>query len=484
MGSMPILHRKGGPGVALLARAREADAFLSPMPHLTPPSLSLPLRAPTDPLHQAHPLEITKRRTHTTMTTPRLRRSALPPVLLPLVLLLLLGAVPPRRAAASAAADEPPPPTTTTPPKPDPSTTTTTPIPNDLMADAVAQGLANLGTSPRPVPSPTPNPPAGPGLLRGRDAADALASALAQPAPAGGATDDGVAPDDANLLPTQVRERGAFWAQELVRDEDLYFAPEVAKLVYACSGTAPSADGDVVPFDGGGMIPSGENQTWSEAAPADASGVPYPHELDPLISDAFKLHSRPGAPKIIVLDFTGHTMRPGTAWRSVNKFGDVPVVTPPYDLDGNPASFSSTERAAIVAIWRQVSEDFVAWDVDVTTEEPGGTDDQADAFLVGRGTRVAIGKNNGWFDNAGGVAFINGWAQSWAGPVAFVFNTFAPSVAVAVSHEVGHTFGLAHHGDACAAPGTLASAYYPGHGSWGAFCFLFFLRRAGARGEG
>ena len=103
-------------------------------------------------------------------------------------------------------------------------------------------------------------------------------------------------------------------------------------------------------------------------------------------------------------------------------------MTPPYDLDGNPSSLSSAERAAIVSIWRTVAEDYSAWDVDVTTEEPPGTDDQADASLVGIGTRVAVGKNNGWFDNAGGVAFVGGFAQNWLGPVAFVFNDNAAHV--------------------------------------------------------
>jgi len=95
-------------------------------------------------------------------------------------------------------------------------------------------------------------------------------------------------------------------------------------------------------------------------------------------------------------------------------------VTPPYDLDGNPSSLSSAERTAIVSIWRTVAEDYLAWDVDVTTEEPPGTDHQADASLVGIGTRVAVGKNNGWSDNAGGVAFVGGFAQNWSGTVVCV----------------------------------------------------------------
>jgi len=269
-------------------------------------------------------------------------------------------------------------------------------------------------------------------------------------------------------LSERVRERSAFWARELLRDGELYFASDVAQLLYACAGSDPGPTDDA----GGGVAAVAAE---AAAAAVDASRLAFPNELDPPVADAFRLHSRPGAAKKIVLDFTGHTMRAGTSWRGVSNIGNVPIVTPPYDLDGNPSSLSSAERAAIVSIWRTVAEDYSAWDVDVTTEEPPGTDDQADASLVGIGTRVAIGKNNGWFDNAGGVAFIGSFGQSWSGPVAFVFNSFAPSVAVAVSHEIGHTFGLAHHGNSCAASGTPERSYYTGHGTWGAFCIFALL---------
>jgi hypothetical protein len=330
----------------------------------------------------------------------------------------------------------------------------------------------------RPTPPTSPlngDPNAasgGPRLLRGRSAADAFTSALDQrgASAAAAAAPDGTstAAAMAAAIPERVRERSAFWSRQLLRDGDLYFAADVAKLVYSCSGIETPQQLATDGSDGSTPSPSPSgNATAAEAAPADAAGLAYPNELDPLVADAFRLHSRPGAPRKIVLDFTGHKLRAGTAWRGVNKNGDAPIVTPPYDLDNDNTTFSSVERASIVSIWRQVAEDFSAWNVDVTTEEPPGTDDQADASLLGIGTRVAIGKNSGWFDNAGGVAFISGFGQDWAGPVAFVFNSFAPSVAVAVSHEVGHTFGLAHHGDACAAAGTLESAYYPGHGAWG-----------------
>jgi hypothetical protein len=43
-----------------------------------------------------------------------------------------------------------------------------------------------------------------------------------------------------------------------------------------------------------------------------------------------------------------------------------PIVTPPFDTDGKPASFHLTEQRDIIAIWRAVAEDFAPFDVDVS----------------------------------------------------------------------------------------------------------------------
>ncbi len=47
------------------------------------------------------------------------------------------------------------------------------------------------------------------------------------------------------------------------------------------------------------------------------------------------------------------------------------MTTPPCDFDGTPG-FSAAEQTNIYAIWRAVAEDFAAFDVDVTTEDPDG----------------------------------------------------------------------------------------------------------------
>lgn len=127
-------------------------------------------------------------------------------------------------------------------------------------------------------------------------------------------------------------------------------------------------------------------------------------------------------------------------------------------MDGNRASFSDTEKRAIIAIWRYMAEDFAPFEVGVTTEDDG-------LSLSGRGVRVAIG--GAWADwlgsPAGGIAYVGQWSNTYYQP-AFVFpeslGRSPKSIAEATSHEVGHTLGLGH--DATASVG-----YYSGHNGWG-----------------
>lgn len=176
----------------------------------------------------------------------------------------------------------------------------------------------------------------------------------------------------------------------------------------------------------------------------------------------FLLHSNPGATKRIFLDFDGHTTT-GTAW-----LRGATIVTPAYDIDNNPSSFSSTELANIREIWERVSEDFLPFNIDVTTEDPG-----IEALRkVGNsdtewGIRVVIGQNTAPAPGAGGVAYLNSFSWNSDTPC-FVFPASLGNnsnvIGVATSHEVGHTLGLYHDG-------YPLSGYYGGHGtgatSWG-----------------
>ncbi|MCP5208135.1 MAG: tandem-95 repeat protein [Hahellaceae bacterium] len=193
--------------------------------------------------------------------------------------------------------------------------------------------------------------------------------------------------------------------------------------------------------------------------PADSS---FTESIDPpqaiSINDAFSLHSKPGASRVIFLDVDGHTIE-GTVWD-----GGTPFVATPYDRDGNIYSFSQSELNDIAAIWHRVAEDYAAFDVDVTTEEPVQMGATTGRILITRSTD-ANGRampHNG----AGGVAYVGVWGlgnYQYYQPALVYYNNLgggAPRYVVeAASHEMGHNLGLSHDG-------TLSgTAYYNGQGS-------------------
>ncbi len=179
--------------------------------------------------------------------------------------------------------------------------------------------------------------------------------------------------------------------------------------------------------------------------------APYP------LSETFNLQSKPDAPRVIYLDFNGHVTT-GTAWN--NSYGE-PIVSPAYDTDGNTEFFSDAELRAIQAMWRQVSEDYAPFDVNVTTRDPGDAaiarSGSGDAFF---GTRVIITRDNFAACGCGGFAYLGAFddTNELLKP-AFVFNTGVVGAGEAISHEVGHNFNLTHDGVSGGA------SYYTGHGS-------------------
>ena len=152
-------------------------------------------------------------------------------------------------------------------------------------------------------------------------------------------------------------------------------------------------------FYGDTLLPDRVDAAESSAA-ATAEAAPAT-----TLDDAFLLHSRPGAPNVVFIDFDGHTIS-GTAWNGAEPSYDAL----PYNLEGTPSTFSTTERGRIVDIWHRVSEDLAPFDIDVTTEDPGTYDRYTGHILVTH-TIDGAGKNmpsNG----GGGVAYVGVFGNS------------------------------------------------------------------------
>jgi hypothetical protein len=161
------------------------------------------------------------------------------------------------------------------------------------------------------------------------------------------------------------------------------------------------------------------------------------------LSETFKLHSQPGATKVIYLDFDGHDGFDGTY--------------SPFNFEGSEDTFSDAELIRIQLAWKSVAEDFIPFDVDVTTEFPG----------------IEALKKSGGGDTQWGcrVVITHGpWDYSWAyigsfnsgqdqEVYAYAGNNTWIWIGDSISHEVGHALYLGHDGT------TTGVEYYAGHGS-------------------
>lgn len=224
----------------------------------------------------------------------------------------------------------------------------------------------------------------------------------------------------------------------------------------------PSHDAAMLRADPEGGIHYVDTFTLSGSAlPGSGGGV-----ISAISSaDTFVLHSRPGATRVIYLDFNGHVIS-NTAW---NQGRANPLNAVPYSLDADATTFSDSERASIASIWQRVAEDYAPFDVDVTTEEPTTWGSTTGRLLI---TRDSDANGNAMpSKGAGGVAYVGVFGLSNYGyysPALVYFNNLGGGredyVSEAASHEMGHNLSLSHDG-------TPTSAYYGGHGSgetsWG-----------------
>ena len=175
------------------------------------------------------------------------------------------------------------------------------------------------------------------------------------------------------------------------------------------------------------------------------------------LDDFLNLESVPGADKTLYLDFDGH--------HSVNDGWGHNIVFPAWDRSGGTGTFTDSEKQEIINTWREVAEDHIQFNINVTTKDPGvaalvnsgGSDSEY-------GIRVVMTQaTNGFGDGIGGVAFLNTFDASGDTPC-FGFNKGLNAGPQTASHEAGHTYGLQHDG-------LNGSTYHPGSSggvpSWG-----------------
>ena len=149
-----------------------------------------------------------------------------------------------------------------------------------------------------------------------------------------------------------------------------------------------------------------------------------------VFSQVPNLSSNPGTPSApkptIFLDFDGHTVQ-SAGWQSGTAFVC------------QPAAFNATQ---ITEIYNRVSEDYRAFNVNVTTD--------SSQFIIApplRRVRIIVTPTSAWYQGVGGVAYTGSFTWGDDTP-AFVFSDRLGNVPKYISecctHESGHTLGLAH----------------------------------------
>lgn len=177
---------------------------------------------------------------------------------------------------------------------------------------------------------------------------------------------------------------------------------------------------------------------------AQASTVVY-------TKDASKLHSKPGAKKVIYLNMNGWDPI-GSAWE---------------DYKSGPLTSWSGSQSERYALWAMVAEDFAPFDVDVTTEQPSQEAlIKTDATDEEYGTTAIITDSDSTLFckyGCGGLAYVGAinWGNGSTPCLVFANSAgvYGKPVAEATSHEIGHNLSLLHDG-------TSIVGYYNGNENW------------------
>lgn len=222
----------------------------------------------------------------------------------------------------------------------------------------------------------------------------------------------------------------------------------------------PEADTDFLQVDQeGGVFYADSFSTgtaFAETEPvtseASVPANPFPAGL--------KFHSRPGAPNVLFLNFSGENVS-GTAWNDASSPATFEAVA--FSTDSDRSTFSDAEQLVIKRVWQRVAEDFAPFNIDVTTERPAIFNNRTAHALITRSTDANDNANPS--ASGGGVAYVSVFGQgnyATHRPAWVYYDNLSSSeahIAEAVSHEIGHNLGLSHDGK------TDGTAYYTGHGS-------------------
>jgi hypothetical protein len=144
----------------------------------------------------------------------------------------------------------------------------------------------------------------------------------------------------------------------------------------------------------------------------------------PPTSTVYNLQSLPGAEAVVKLDFDGETVT-SSYWN-----GGTTINAAPYDVT----------EGDVMEIWRMISEDFKAFNLNITTSETV----YQNAPLTKR-MKCIFTPTNFYSSSAGGVAYIGSFTWGNNTPC-WVFNGGVKAGGETGSHEIGHTAGLSHDG--------------------------------------
>lgn len=175
-----------------------------------------------------------------------------------------------------------------------------------------------------------------------------------------------------------------------------------------------------------------ETPTTEEIPPLDPSDhpdYPVPAYQDGIIA----LQSRPGSTGVLYIDYRG---------------GYTPT------WGGIAYERPNVSNAQIKDVWKRVAEDYMAFNINVTTDIK-----VYEAAPQTSRQRVVVTPTTTAAPGAGGVAYMNSWNVSGDTPCWSFYST-GKAAAEVISHEAGHTLTLGHDGRT-----TPSEGYYGGQGT-------------------